>query len=932
MSMKKWISGAVVTAMLGTMMIPAAAKDFPDTNGHWAQAAIGTWSDRGVLNGDDQGNFRPDDSVTRAETATVLDNLISYEKQSVKVFSDVKKEDWFALAVSRLYEAGVITGYEDGTIRPTNGVTRQEAAVMIGRALGLDVSGADQSVLNQFSDQGLIQTWARPTVALMLSRGYIQGSDGAFRPEDPITRAELVTILNNMIAIYATEEGGSVSGSYGNKLAVVKSSTTFNGVTLGGLVIGPQVSGKVNLNSGTRIDGNLYNLSSNVTLNTAGATVDSITSPNGTVNNGRNNYSGGSGSGSGSGFGGGNGGSGQTTTYRVTFMANGGNFGLESSYTISCSRSSTYRVNAPNNPTRTGYTFVGWYFTQTGANELDPDQAVNMSALVSGNTILYAGWDKISGKYGDVLPATGKDVAGTGKSATELMTNVLLDGTNTADHYRATGALKYVNDYEGAPSLSKEGNFLALTYTLPSSLETPANAVVTSTFGGSESEQEYKSFTNSNRSFTRVFYVTAATKKNEIVFSVDLTGEGKRDDLHEIVIDITRLTLDANSVVSETVTNEEEFAAALAKEKVNQVVVDGTVTLKDNTVYAAAGVRKTVVLSTPLQIAAGAAVTLKNLDFKTAKDQTPDSIVVNETAEPAPTEAPPAPSTSPAPTEAPPAPSTSPAPTEAPPAPSTSPAPTESPAVSDAPVTSSAPVTSNAPAASGQKTVLAAENKAAALIVEGCSVRGTYRKGAIASLQVNDLTVKNSMFYGSEGCGIEFADVVNSATVEGNTFDGYNVALSYGLVAVSLKKNAFLDNVTDVSLTDVSNRLPDLSENYYKDGAVVVGGAAIVSPAYTDEKCTKLDSKIAEGAYLFIDDGAPVNAAGIDKLELPTGGTMTVRVIPMDARSTEVIINDEAKAAPATVILDRNMTLKIQIGSFVHNITVMGETPAVPQP
>lgn len=920
MSMKKWISGAVVTAMLGTMMIPAAAKDFPDTNGHWAQAAIGVWSDRGVLNGDDQGNFRPDDSITRAETATVLDNLISYEKQSVKVFSDVKKEDWFALAVSRLYEAGVITGYEDGTIRPTNGVTRQEAAVMIGRALGLDVSGADQSVLNQFSDQGLIQTWARPTVALMLSRGYIQGSDGAFRPEDPITRAELVTILNNMIAIYATEEGGSVSGSYGNKLAVVKSSTTFNGVTLGGLVIGPQVSGKVNLNSGTRIDGNLYNLSSNVTLNTAGATVDSITSPNGTVNNGRNNYSGGSGGGSG--FGGGNGGSGQTTTYRVTFMANGGNFGLESSYTISCNRSSTYRVNAPNNPTRTGYTFVGWYFTQTGANELDPDQAVNMNSLVSGNTILYAGWDKISGKYGDVLPATGKDVAGTGKSATELMTNVLLDGTNTADHYRATGALKYVNDYENAPSLSKEGNFLALTYTLPSSLEYPAKAVVTSTFGGSESEQEYKSFTSSSRSFTRVFYVTAATKENEIVFTVDLTGEGKKDELHEIMIDITRLTLDANSVVSETVTNEEEFAVALAKEKVNQIVVDGTVTLKDNTVYAATGVRKTVVLSTPLQIAAGAAVTLKNLDFKTAKDQTPDSIVMNETAEPAPTEAPPAPSTSPAPTEAPPAPSTSPAPTEAPPAPSTSPAPTEAP-----PEPSTSPVT-----VSSAKAVLAGENKAAVLTVEGCSVRGAYQKGALASLRVGDLTVKNSMFYGSEGCGIDFADVVNSATVEGNTFDGYNVALSYGPVAVSLKKNAFLDNVTDVSLAAVPNRLPDLSENYYKDGAVVAGGAAIVSPAYTDEKCTKLDSKIAEGAYLFIDDAAPVNAANVDKLELPTSGTMTVRVVPMDTRSTKVIINDEEKSAPATVVLDRNMTLKIQIGSFVHNTTVIGDAPVVPQP
>ena len=552
-----------------------------------------------------------------------------------------------------------------------------------------------------------------------------------------------------------------------------------------------------------------------------------------------------------------------------------------------------------------------------------------MNSLVSGNTILYAGWDKISGKYGDVLPATGKDVAGTGKSATELMTNVLLDGTNTADHYRATGALKYVNDYEDAPSLNKEGNFLALTYTLPSSLEYPAKAVVTSTFGGSESEQEYKSFTNSDRSFTRVFYVTAATKKNEIVFTVDLTGEGNRDDLHEIVIDITRLTLDANSVVSETVTNEEEFAAALAKEKVNQVVVDGTVTLKDNTVYAAAGVRKTVVLSTPLQVAAGAAVTLKNLDFKTAKDQTPDSIVMNETAEPAPTEAPPAPSTSPAPTEAPttsdaPAPSTSPAPTEAP-TPTTEP-PT---ATTEPPTATTEPPTATL---SSAKAVLAAENKAAALTMEGCSVRGTYQKGAVASLRVDDLTVKNSMFYGSEGCGIDFADVVNSATVEGNTFDGYNVALSYGSVAVSLKKNAFLDNVTDVSLTDVSNRLPDLSENYYKDGAVVAGGVAIVSPAYTDEKCTKLDSKIAEGAYLFIDDAAPVNAADVDRLELPTSGTVTVRVVPMDTRSTEVIINDETKSAPATVVLDRNMTLKIQIGSFVQSIAVIGDAPAVTQP
>lgn len=102
MSIKKsLLCGALTLTMLGTMSITPYAKSFPDASGHWAETAIGRWSDYGVVNGDDQGNFRPGDNITRAETATVLDNLIGYKTKSTKSFSDVSANDWFFDAISK---------------------------------------------------------------------------------------------------------------------------------------------------------------------------------------------------------------------------------------------------------------------------------------------------------------------------------------------------------------------------------------------------------------------------------------------------------------------------------------------------------------------------------------------------------------------------------------------------------------------------------------------------------------------------------------------------------------------------------------------------------------------------------------------------------------------------------------------------------------
>ena len=332
---KKLLSGVIAAAMLGTVVIPAMAKEFPDTVDHWGKDAVSVWSDRGVVKGDDQGNFRPDDSVTRAETATILDNLIGYQKQSNKVFSDVAKEDWYAGAISRLYEAQVMTGYEDGTVRPSAAISRQEASVMIARAFGLETDSANVSSLDVFGDRDQVGDWAQNAVALMADRGYIQGSDGLFRPTDPITRAEIVTILNNMVAIYADgTQSVYTGGDYSNKIAVIKADVTFNGVSMAGAVISPAVTGRVNFNSGTVISGQLLDLTTDATIGTSGATIGSQSSPNKSDDSSSDNsYNGGSsiinggGSWGGGSSGGSSGGGSSSTSYTVTFNPNGGAFG-----------------------------------------------------------------------------------------------------------------------------------------------------------------------------------------------------------------------------------------------------------------------------------------------------------------------------------------------------------------------------------------------------------------------------------------------------------------------------------------------------------------------------------------------------------------------------------------------------------------------------
>ena len=618
MKMKKIFAAVVSVAMLATSAMPAFAKSFPDTTGHWAENAVSVWSDNGIVNGDDQGNFRPDDSITRAETATILDNMIGYTKQSVKVFSDVSKSDWFAYSISRLYQAGVITGYEDGTIAPNNSISRQEAVVMMSRAFGFETDDADTAVLDSFSDKDLIGDWSADAIAFMAERGYVQGNDGQFRPTAQITRAEIVTIVNNIVGIYANGTQSTYSGDFGHKITVIKDNVTFNGVVLGGAVVSPAFTGRVNFNNNSKINGHLMDLSTDSTVSVAGAKVASQTAPNKKNTTTPSYNTGGSYSGGGyggSGGGGGSSSSNKTTYYDIKFDANGGEFDDgDETYKTSARKNNSFKTCAPDDPTYDGYKFIGWYYKAYEPDEADSSQEVDMRGdLVTKDDTLYAGWEKIDPKYGAITAATEEEF----EKAEDFMKDVKVS-INKKDEteFTAEGTLNFV-EYEYSAMVTS-GNFIALTYTLPSTLKNPEDAVVTSYYDGMEKDtaESYSKFKDEELSFTRVFLIDDNTPKY-IIFSVDFDGDEEDYEAEEISVDISELKLGKQTFT--TVTTEGDFVAAIADEDITKITVNKDITLVAGTAYGLEDSKKTVVLNNKLTVPAStdSKTVISNLDFVT---------------------------------------------------------------------------------------------------------------------------------------------------------------------------------------------------------------------------------------------------------------------------------------------------------------------------
>ena len=165
-----------------------------DIGGHWAQGTIIQWTTNGYISGYPDGTFKPDNSITRAEFVVMVNKAMGYNKRGNAYFSDVSAAHWAYAEIMKGVEAGYITGNGDGTFRPDAPVTRQEAAVMISKILGLD---QDYASAAKYVDYRYIPSWAAGYVGAVSKAGIMTGyPDGDFKSDRVLTRAESVVSLD----------------------------------------------------------------------------------------------------------------------------------------------------------------------------------------------------------------------------------------------------------------------------------------------------------------------------------------------------------------------------------------------------------------------------------------------------------------------------------------------------------------------------------------------------------------------------------------------------------------------------------------------------------------------------------------------------------------------------------------------------------------
>lgn len=178
---------------------------FDDLAGHWARNAVNDMASRLIINGAGSNKFAPDRDITRAEFAAIVVRALGLKASGDAGFADVKSGDWYYGAVAAAYKYGIVSGYNDGSFKPNNRITRQEAMVMMARAMkvaGMDTGIASEAAaaeLAKFTDGGSFSEWARRDAAAVIRSGLLAGSEGYARPGKNITRAETAVIVRRLL-------------------------------------------------------------------------------------------------------------------------------------------------------------------------------------------------------------------------------------------------------------------------------------------------------------------------------------------------------------------------------------------------------------------------------------------------------------------------------------------------------------------------------------------------------------------------------------------------------------------------------------------------------------------------------------------------------------------------------------------------------------
>lgn len=201
--MKKLVSILLTVVMLITMSTAFAAdayqQDYPQSfwdvpKDHWAFNYVAELVNKGVLAGYEDGSFRPDDTVTRAEWAKIMVLAAGLPVNDYNVYFTDMYDHWANIYVNTAKD--YLAAYTDGTYKPDQAAVREDVTVSMVKLKGYDVNNADYSYLNQFTDISSISNSLKAYVAVAVQKDLINGfEDGTFRGQNTLTRAEAATLL-----------------------------------------------------------------------------------------------------------------------------------------------------------------------------------------------------------------------------------------------------------------------------------------------------------------------------------------------------------------------------------------------------------------------------------------------------------------------------------------------------------------------------------------------------------------------------------------------------------------------------------------------------------------------------------------------------------------------------------------------------------------
>ncbi|NLB81539.1 MAG: S-layer homology domain-containing protein [Clostridiaceae bacterium] len=184
-----------VTAGSITTEVPATAPSasFSDISEHWAKEYVEEMFKRGIVNGFGDGTFRPDANVTRAEFAKMIVQILDLDAAGDSGFTDVPSESWYSGYIAAVAKAGIVTG-SNGKFMPETYITRQDAAVLLARALTYRGKTYLAGSFG-FNDEAEISDYAMDSVNGVAGLGLITGYNGYFEPLDNTTRGQAAALL-----------------------------------------------------------------------------------------------------------------------------------------------------------------------------------------------------------------------------------------------------------------------------------------------------------------------------------------------------------------------------------------------------------------------------------------------------------------------------------------------------------------------------------------------------------------------------------------------------------------------------------------------------------------------------------------------------------------------------------------------------------------